>query len=67
MIIICDKRYDDDMVTMRMAMVTMRMVPLRMILTWQCVVDVGIPAILQTITTTEAVRTTVNPKLWGGN
>ena len=34
--------------------------------TWQCVVDVGIPAILQTITTTEAVSTTVKPKLWRG-
>ena len=31
--------------------------------TWQCVVDVGMPAILQTITTTEAVSTTVKPKL----
>ena len=34
-----------------------------LILTWQCVVDVGMPAILQTITTTEAVSTTVKPKL----
>ena len=32
-------------------------------LTWQCVVEVGMPAILQTITTTEAVSTTVKPKL----
>ena len=32
-------------------------------LTWQCVVEVGMPAILQTITTTEAVNTTVKPKL----
>ena len=36
---------------------------LRGSLTWQCVVDVGIPAILQTITTTDAVSTTVKPKL----
>ena len=34
-----------------------------LIWTWQCVVDVGMPAILQTITTTEAVSTTVKPKL----
>ena len=32
-------------------------------LTWQCVVEVGMPAMLQTITTTEAVSTTVKPKL----
>ena len=31
--------------------------------TWQWVVEVGIPAMLQTITTTEAVRTTVKPRL----
>ena len=43
--------------------VRLRLVPMSLILTWQCVVDVGMPAILQTITTTEAVRTTVKPKL----
>ena len=43
--------------------VRLRLVPMSLILTWQCVVDVGMPAILQTITTTEAVSTTVKPKL----
>ena len=31
--------------------------------TWQWVVEVGMPAMLHTITTTEAVSTTVKPRL----
>ena len=48
-------------------LMTMRITTMILILTWQCVVDVGMPAILQTITTTEAVSTTVKPKLKGNS
>ena len=51
--------------TIKLRMVMMMLMIL--ILTWQCVVDVGMPAILQTITTTEAVSTTVKPKLKGNS